>query len=641
MKLKTEVKGILGLVVVFLALGIAGCSGGNDNISSDNNFDTFLSQEELEQYLENVASKMESESSGVSDDAEIADAEATSSPASESRLTFSLGSGEIETNNQSENVDEGDIIKFMGDRLVILRDQHLLIFDIADRDHPTLISDRELDADFGEGTWGKGAWYDEMLIFDSAIVLIAYRFNARIVDDRDVEEWTGAIEILKFNVLEGGELDNGERIFIESSDYYSGTTNYASRKIDTQLLIYSPFYARSWISPEFRAKIPYVLELVNPEEKRFRRVAPAISYDRIYRGLSDYSGMNLHVIYSFDVSGSIDIFKAMAVVGDYSRNYYVTRNNFYLSLLKPWFADHSETDQESLLYQFVVGGDDFLLKNAAVIKGSVPERFAMHEKDDELRVITQGNCSYLEGSGWMGSLYATKLNVSDLATTLVENYGMDNCGLSSVRFNGDFAVISPYTNYYDASGTVELRLADFSRREIVVTNTGVEIPVVMLLQPYNENKWVALGRYMDSDSDHVNFSLDFNILEASHGGELERKSSFVMKDEFLFSEAFWNDHSFFFDPIEDLFGVPYARWIEDEYKWQYGVQYFSINGDELTEVNDRIVQTGEACYECWYGNSRVVKRNGRYYNLLGRQLKVTSYDPVGRMGEVYNIELFE
>jgi len=639
--MNTLYKNILAISLIASLMCIASCKeqGSTATVTPDTNaFDTHESQEELSAYLEYVLSEKDKTNGDVSS----VSPDAPSSEPSEVSPSISAPADQVETNNQENNVDEGDIVKFADGRLIILRDQHLLVLDISGdrKNNPVILSDTELDVEFGSGNFGKGAWYDEMLIFGSRILLIAYRFNAQIVgqDGREPEERTGAIELLQFDLLQDGKLNNLKRIYIESSDYYSGATNYATRKTGNSLIVYSPFYARSFVDSEkIEAKIPYVLELVDARRKYFRRVAPAIDYSNIYKGSFDSSGFVLHTIYLFNMDNGIGSFDASAVLGDYARTYYVTDKHLYLDLGIWKRAERDVLNETSSFYKFNIDPGNVKLDKITEIPGVVPERFAMSESSDNIRLISEGGCVYQnEARNYSCNLYAASLKISDLSQVASHTLPINSYGMSSIRFNGDYAVISPRQVYFDSDD--ELFVADFTQAENMIVKSGVKITNLQLMQPYAGNKFLAI-EYQSSSYEFSDIKI--HILEVDGSG-LHQRSSYVMSDgDSLWSESFWNDHAFFFDPEKDIFAIPYGVWEGPDSRWEYGVQYFFMGNDNLTTLGDGITQTGDTCYECWYGNSRVVRSADAYYNLLGRQLKVSEYNPTDmKVVEVNTLELF-
>lgn len=646
------IAGLLSAILILSVVVCTGCSdgggvgsiegpGGRGGAWSSGTFEKFKDKAEFKSYLDTVSEEKKKGSGGSAEFAP-ADAPAASPTATCEGYCGSGGGNNVETNNQSENVDEGDIIKFAGDKLVILRDQHLLVLDISGdhKDKPVLLSDKELDVDFGLTPWGKGAWYDEMLVHGSKIVLIAFRYAVEIeTGDGQKTESSNAIELLSFNLSASGNVTSDKRVFIESNDYYSGATNYATRKIGGRLIVYSPFYAIKYVSDGEEQvmgdRLPYVLDLLDAKKHIFRRTAPAIEYNEIYKGSRSCAGYLLHTIYTFDLERGLDSFAASGVMGDYSGTYYVTDKSFYLNIRNWWF-DGGDSDSKrdlSQLYRFGVSVSP-QLEGIADISGRVTERFAMSELGDTLNVITFES-SYDQNSEL---LHALKINISDFKVAAETSLPVDAFP-SATRFNGNFAIVS----FYQSSASEPLHLANFQGDKPSITASSVEKENVMLMQLYGENRWITLGNKYEYRDGTYTSDIEVGIVKLSPAGELVGAASSSIKGGYAWSDAFRNDHAFFSDPEHNLIGFPYSMWTRGaDYwsSWQEGVVYFSVAGDAINSMGDGIVGTGENCQECWYGNSRVVRSNDSFYNLIGRVLKVSKMGASNIMTEVFSLELF-
>ncbi|MBL8393610.1 MAG: beta-propeller domain-containing protein [Candidatus Accumulibacter sp.] len=136
------------------------------------------------------------------------------------------------TNVQHAGVDEGGIVKLHGEHLVILRRGRLFFIRIGDN---------ELRPVSPINAWGKdidlrGAWYDEMLISGSTIVVIGYSY-AR-----------GGTEVGVFDISHSGQLAYPASCRLRSNDYHS-SRNYASRLIGSKLMFYSSHALDPWGDP--------------------------------------------------------------------------------------------------------------------------------------------------------------------------------------------------------------------------------------------------------------------------------------------------------------------------------------------------------------------------------------------------------
>jgi hypothetical protein len=217
------------------------------------------------------------------------------------------------TNVQTAGVDEGGIVKRAGDHLVILRRGRLFTVQVGGDQLQPVAS---IDA-FAPGSDPSGAWYDELLISGSTLVVIGYSY-AR-----------GGTEIGLFELGGDGAMSYRATYHLRSFDYYS-SRNYASRLIGRKLVFYSPTLLQPWgpsplqVMPGFRRWRPGAL----PAD--FERILPAT---RIYRSDDDFDPaepLALHTVTSCDLDAPTMRPESIAVLGPAGRVFYVSQGSVYV-----------------------------------------------------------------------------------------------------------------------------------------------------------------------------------------------------------------------------------------------------------------------------------------------------------------------
>ena len=217
------------------------------------------------------------------------------------------------TNVQTAGVDEGGIVKRAGDHLVILRRGRLFTVRVgADQLRPVAAVDA-----FAPGSDPAGAWYDELLVSGSTLVVIGYSY-AR-----------GGTEIGLFDLGADGGMSHRATYHLRSFDYYS-SRNYASRLIGRRLVFYSPTLLQAW-APSFPQLMPGVRrwrEGALPAD--FERILPAT---RIYRTDDDFDPaepLALHTVTSCDLDSPTLRCESTAVLGPAGRVFYVSAGSVYV-----------------------------------------------------------------------------------------------------------------------------------------------------------------------------------------------------------------------------------------------------------------------------------------------------------------------
>ncbi len=227
--------------------------------------------------------------------------------------TGAAAASESITNLQTAGVDEGGIVKRVGDYLVILRRGRLFTVRVGG---DVLQSTAMLDA-YAPGANPQGAWYDELLVSDSTVVVIGFSY-AR-----------GGTEIGLFDLGANGSLSYRGTYHLRSFDYYS-SRNYASRLIGRKLVLYTPTLLNPW-GPLPQQMFPGVRRWQGQAAPAdFKRILPAT---RVYRTDDEFDpqqALALHSVTSCDV-GSADLrCESTAVLGPAGRVFYVSQGSVYV-----------------------------------------------------------------------------------------------------------------------------------------------------------------------------------------------------------------------------------------------------------------------------------------------------------------------
>jgi hypothetical protein len=292
------------------------------------------------------------------------------------------------TNNQKAGVDEGDIVKLIGNYLVILQDGRLFSVDLGDEKGAMRVAGRTdvyTSAD-------DDAWYDEIVSNGDVVAVLGYSYA------RD------ASEITVFRLRENGAFDQIDKFFINSEDYYD-EDNYATRLIDGDLVLYTPidlyWAARNGAIPEWpviRRARDYD-EDGDPKETGGR---PLLGATDIYKPVQTTLRPVLHAVTVCPLGGRRQTAcRTQGVIGSWDREYFVSEDAAYL-----WLEDSgydaaaliakrggcdkiSDAERQGLLssaYRLPVSG-----RAAGFIRvsGEPFDQFSLDTSDTEFRALVQ------------------------------------------------------------------------------------------------------------------------------------------------------------------------------------------------------------------------------------------------------------
>jgi hypothetical protein len=287
------------------------------------------------------------------------------------------------TNNQMRNVEEGDIVKQIDRFLLVLQDGRIFVIDTRGEGRRRLVlTDRAnvyRDAD-------SDMWYDEMLVFGDRVLITGYSYEE------------GATELSVFRLDSDGRLGR-EGVFLVSSNDYYDTSNYATRLIGDNLVIYTPFEVSDMARDSFGW--PVVRRWL-PEENRYDEIiksAPLFDAAQIYRPVRDTDEPTVHSV-SVCPLGPVDSTRDLecrttAFVGPDTSQWYVTESDAFLWTTSRGYDSYDpqacdlppsfETDYgAALLYRVPVDG---AAPGVVGTFGVPPDQFSLHSGDGRFRAL--------------------------------------------------------------------------------------------------------------------------------------------------------------------------------------------------------------------------------------------------------------
>jgi hypothetical protein len=176
--------------------------------------------------------------------------------------------GQNITNTQVAAVDEGDIVKLIGEYLLVLQDGR--VFAVH---YPTMrLTDRvDVYRKDKDGDPIGADWYDEMLVQGDQIIVTAYSYQ----DDAT------EITVLKLDSASGTVAVRG--VFLISSDDYYDVDNYATRIVGDKLVVYTPYEADDLLSRRGRPSIRRWSAAEEFDEARAEGGRPLLDIRKVYR----------------------------------------------------------------------------------------------------------------------------------------------------------------------------------------------------------------------------------------------------------------------------------------------------------------------------------------------------------------------
>ena len=269
-------------------------------------------------------------------------------------------SGPNITNVQNRGVDEGDIVKQVGDHLVLMQDGRLFSLDIATTT-PRLSARIDIYDHVDEDIW-----YDELLVSGRKLVVTGYHYGKR------------ATEITVFDLDAQGQFSRRGRWYLGSKDYYS-RDNSATRMIGNTLI----FHTQGSIDD------PEDWPVLRSENQT--QIQPILKAQSIYPPLFRLANPDLHIVTSCTVSDTLQC-QSRAVMASNRADWIVTEKAGYLWTAKPranWWLNRNigtpKRNHPNTLYRFPIGADDKI--EAVTLDADLASRFAFEVKGERILAL--------------------------------------------------------------------------------------------------------------------------------------------------------------------------------------------------------------------------------------------------------------
>ncbi len=518
------------------------------------------------------------------------------------------------TNNQTEGVDEGDIVKAHGEHLVILRRGRLFSVRLgADALTPVSMVDA-----YGRGR-APGSYYDEMLVDGDTVVVIGYNNRAQ------------ATEVGLFDISAAGVIAWRDTLFVRSSDYYS-SRNYASRLVGHHLVMYAPVPLRLMGDQASLAAVRHT------PDGAWETV---MDYNRLYRPVQAVGDEPVvHTVMSCDLSGRGFDCGALGVVGPAGRNFYVSRSAVYLwvsgerasiELPDPTAPPEDAPPPPAVVYRMPLHCGAI---GAVRARGAPLDQFSFDERGGVLRVLLRA-----EGAGdGMWSAESTSGDIGFLRAP-VARFGEDlptmertaYRGLPRVEGSGESLqnrYVGDHLLYGVGSGWAGGSGGGSSSRAVWVYDVARD-RTARVDVTHSIERIEPLGRdalVVGNERDGLTFSaVALDETPAVAGRHTVRGAS----------QGETRSHGFFYLPSGDrrgTLGLPVTTGADGGGWGQLrrvsgSVMFLGVEGLRFTEQGRLRSGAGastddrcEASCADWYGNTRPIFWRGRQFALLGYEL---------------------
>ncbi len=502
------------------------------------------------------------------------------------------------TNNQEIGVDEGDIVKLVGDYLIVLRRGRLFSLRLVSEGEPSLTPVAAVNA-FPE-EHSTATWYDEMLVHDNQIIVIGFSYGY------------GATEIGLFSLSEDGAIAHKATHFLRSSDYYS-SRNYASRMVENKVVFYMPFYFMNHYSEERSIVLPSQAQLLSSgQASEWKEI---IDVATIIKPIEKTTDPVLHTIVMCDLSAEEFACDATGVVGPSSRSFYVSPTAVFL-----WTSDQGNASA----YRLPLDGSS---PTAIRARGVPVDQFSFKETDNgflHVMLRDDGNGDEMwqpesrDGAVNLLSIPLERFSAIPLEMAM-ENYQLlpnVNGGNMVNRFVGDHVLYGASSLWEDTVTNKEVHIVSLSDKEVKTIALEHD---VQRIETLGHSALVVGSNTPD---------LSVSVIDLADEPGLA--SNIVLENS---AQGEGRSHGFFYNelsPGKGILGLPIRAERDpfgELFETSSTIGFMSITDNQIKKIGSFTSSTetdnsDDCIASCidWYGNTRPIFLGDRILGLMGYDL---------------------
>jgi hypothetical protein len=526
------------------------------------------------------------------EDGVIGTAESGAPTGAGDRAQFS--SDVLNTNLQELGVDEPDLVKTDGRRIVALTGSRLQIV-LIDGDELTLAGSLDL-----------GSWSQTMFLDGDRVLVIAgnQAFPIPVAAEPVLEdELISPIRVPYTPVVTVAEIDISDPSDPELVRSLQIDGRYVSSRIvdgSIRLVISSFPTGFAWSYPEgggLRSEreaehanrelvrnstadnwLPFYT--VTDYEGKDRTVAEGtlLECSRTHRP-DEFSGLTTLSLVTLDpdqllIDDATGVFADGDIVYSSSDAAYVATSRWIDPIV--WEGGGApETQTQTQVHKFSLEPNSAEYEASGAVPGFMLSQWSMSEFEGDLRVASTTSPQWWDGPDSESMVTVLRQNGDELeAIGSVDGLGKGE-RIYSVRFMGDRGYVVTFRQ------VDPLYVLDLSDPRNPSVEGELKIPgYSAYLHPIGDDHLLGIGQDADLDG-RVN-GLQASLFDVGSPEDPDRVDQFFMKD--AHSELEWDHHAFLYDPISGIAVFPFQRWVEKASGPNAGAVVLEVRGEGIDEV---------------------------------------------------------
>lgn len=531
------------------------------------------------------------------------------------------------TNNQTEGVEEGDIIKTDGKYIYHLNQNQVNIFSV-DPNQPKLIASLQLEDTTRQVT--------DLYLEGNTLVLIGssydYGYYPSVIYDKSEEAVADEMYIMPYYgsskvFVVTYDISTAEKPVLVKNHSFEGTY-VSSRMIGSKLYLITNQNINNWGQ---EPALPYYEDLVKGEKTE-------IGYDSI-RYFPEYIAPNYLTTVGMDIHS--DQLNVNTYLG-YAEGVYGSADHLYLTFTKYDYADQTGAEKFMPYYEVNTSIYKFTYDNGALtyladgqVKGSILNQFSMDEYQGNLRIATTTGEVWNPNNVSKNNVFILDPNLQALGevTGLAEGER-----IYSTRFYQDriymvtFKQVDPLF-VIDAQDPTNPKVLGY-----------LKIPgFSTYMHLLDKNHILGFGSdTIEMDGWTTTGGMKISLFDVTDPTNPIEKKNQVIGTAGTYSELQYNHKALMISLSKGIMAfpisiaeVPYVQAFSGAYVYQVTTDDFTFKG-AITHHDASTVQTsGDYKYfDYQYDINRTVFIGDYLYSLSGKKLSVHKLSDMSRTGEV-------
>ncbi|MCJ7726643.1 MAG: beta-propeller domain-containing protein, partial [Acidimicrobiia bacterium] len=474
------------------------------------------------------------------------------------------------TNVQVAGVDEPDIVKTDGTRIITIVDGKISYVDVT-TDQPLVLGTLQL----------SDGWNHQLFVVDETAFVFAsgggaialptdvmasesriwpgYGGNSTTIFEVDISD-PAAMKVTRTLTVEGQYL---------SARLIDGTVRTVISSYPTNLpFVYPSNPASEAIALEANRKVidqttlaDWLPEYTLVESDGSSTDGLLVACDRTHRP-AEFAGFETLSVLTFSAGSGVDAGDAAGVIAG-GQTVYASTENIYIAtnvwVPSDWFGFEDSGDFEqsygTAIHKFSISGSDPAEYEASgSVKGHLLSQFSMDEYEGKLRVATTDGPPW----GFEDTSESFVVVLDQQGDQLVEVGSVGEMGkgerIYSVRFIGDAAYVVTFRQ------TDPLYVVDLSDPTRPTVAGELKIPgYSAYLHPLGDGRLLGIGQ--DATDEGRTLGAKVSLFDVSDPSDPKEVDSFTLPDSY--TDAEWDHHAFLYWAPEEIMVMPLQSYQDD------------------------------------------------------------------------------